>query len=54
MHWAEHGESLLLQVPSPTCPGEFNLLANPEHPDFPLLQRMDAVPLDMDRRRRSH
>lgn len=52
--WREEKHSALLRVPSALCPGEFNLLANPEHPDFPLLQRMDALPLDMDRRRRSH
>lgn len=52
--WRVEQHSALLRVPSALCPGEFNLLANPEHPDFPLLQRMDAVPLDMDRRRRSH
>lgn len=52
--WREEQHSALLRVPSALCPGEFNLLANPEHPDFPLLERMDALPLDMDRRRRSH
>lgn len=52
--WREERHSALLRVPSALCPGEFNLLANPEHPDFHLLQRMDALPLDMDRRRRSH
>ena len=54
MHWAEHAESLLLQVPSPTCPGEFNLLVNPRHPDFTRLQRFDCRPLQLDRRRRGH
>ncbi|HEU0152228.1 MAG TPA: RES family NAD+ phosphorylase [Arenimonas sp.] len=52
--WREEQHSALLRVPSALCPGEFNLLANPAHPDFGLLQRMDALPLDMDRRRRSH
>ena len=52
--WREEKHSALLRVPSALCPGEFNLLANPAHPDFPMLQRMDALPLDMDRRRRSH
>lgn len=54
MQWIEQGESLLLQVPSPGCPGEFNLLANPRHPDFARLQRFDSRPLLLDRRRRSH
>lgn len=53
-HWASQGESALLQVPSPACPGEFNLLANPRHPDFMRLQRFDARPLHLDRRRHSH
>lgn len=52
--WREEKHSALLRVPSALCPGEYNLLANPAHPDFPMLQRMDALPLDMDRRRRSH
>jgi hypothetical protein len=52
--WLEEKHSALLRVPSALCPGEFNLLANPAHPDFGMLQRMDAVPLDMDRRRRRH
>ena len=54
MHWAAQAESLLLQVPSPTCPGEFNLLVNPRHPDFTRLQRFDCRPLQLDRRRRGH
>lgn len=54
MRWAAQGESLLLQVPSPTCPGEFNLLVNPRHPDFTRLQRFDCRPLQLDRRRQGH
>ena len=53
-HWANQLESVLLQVPSPACPGEFNLLANPRHPDFVRVQRFDARPLQLDRRRHSH
>lgn len=53
-HWAANNESVLLRVPSPACPGEFNLLANPRHPDFTRLQRFDARPLQLDRRRGSH
>lgn len=53
-HWAAQHESVLLQVPSLACPGEFNLLANPAHPDFARLQRFDARPLQLDRRRQSH
>ena len=52
--WREEKHSALLRVPSALCPGEYNVLANPDHPDFPILQRFDALPLDMDRRRRNH
>ena len=52
--WVAQQDSVLLQVPSPLCPGEFNLLVNPRHPDFARLQRFDARPLQLDRRQRSH
>jgi RES domain-containing protein len=52
--WALEQRSALLRVSSLLCPGEFHLLANPLHPDFAQLQRLDAVPLNTDRRRRGH
>lgn len=52
--WASQNESVLLRVPSPVCPGEFNLLANPRHPDIGRLQRFDARPLLLDRRKARH
>lgn len=52
--WASQNESVLLRVPSPICPGEYNLLANPRHPDIGRLQRFDARPLLLDRRKARH
>ncbi len=54
VRWASQRESVLLRVPSPVCPGEYNLLANPRHPDIGRLQRFDARPLLLDRRRARH
>ena len=50
--WVMERRSALLRVPSPICPGEFNVLAHALHPDFALLQVVDAVPLNLDRRQR--
>ena len=52
--WASLRESVLLRVPSPVCPGEYNLLANPRHPDIARIQRFDARPLLLDRRKSRH
>ena len=52
--WAVELRSPLLRVPSRFCPGEYDLLANVMHPDFVQLQRLDSLPLAMDRRRRPH
>lgn len=52
--WARERLSVLLRVPSALCPGEFNVLANLAHPDFGQLQKLDALPLQMDRRQRRH
>ena len=52
--WARDLSSVLLRVPSALCPGEFNVLANVLHPEFPQLQRLDALPLNIDRRQRRH
>ncbi|WP_158637043.1 RES family NAD+ phosphorylase [Arenimonas daejeonensis] len=52
--WARERRSALLQVPSALCPGEFNVLANLAHPDFAQVQKLDAMPLSMDRRQRRH
>ncbi len=50
--WVMERRSAMLRVPSPICPGEFNVLAHQQHPDFSLLQLVDAVPLNLDRRQR--
>lgn len=52
--WARERRSALLRVPSALCPGEFNVLANLAHPDIGQLQKLDALPLQMDRRQRRH
>lgn len=52
--WARERRSALLRVPSALCPGEFNVLANLAHPDIGELQKLDATPLQMDRRQRRH
>jgi RES domain-containing protein len=52
--WARERRSLLLRVPSALCPGEFNVLVNLAHPDFAQLQKLDAMPLQTDRRQRRH
>ena len=52
--WARERRSLLLRVPSALCPGEFNALVNLAHPDFAQLQKLDALPMQMDRRQRRH
>lgn len=52
--WALERRSPLLRVPSAICPGENNVLANLLHPDFELLQRIDACPMNLDRRHRSN
>lgn len=52
--WALEQRSPLLRVPSAICPGEFNVLANLLHPDFDQLQRIDACPMNLDRRQRNN
>jgi RES domain-containing protein len=46
--WLEHGESLLLEVPSAILPDVFHTLINPAHPDAPLVKiiSVQSVPLD--------
>lgn len=50
--WALEQQSLALRVPSPLCPGEYNVLLNTLHPDFPRLQRGSDEPLPIDSRLR--
>lgn len=48
--WALEQQSLLLRVPSPLCPGEYNVLVNLLHPQFAQLRLVDTCPLELDER----
>jgi RES domain-containing protein len=37
-------------VPSAVTPGDFNLLLNPNHPDFNEVTLLDSSPFDFQRR----
>lgn len=50
--WVASGGSVLLRVPSPLCPGEYNVLVNLSHPDHGCVQVRDVHPLDVDARLR--
>lgn len=49
-HWAEAGETVVLQVPSAVVPGEHNLLLNPRHPEFRRLVIGGPEPFELDER----
>ena len=49
-HWAESGESIVLQVPSAVVPREHNFLVNPRHRDFGRLAIGDPEPFEFDER----
>jgi RES domain-containing protein len=48
--WALEQQSLALRVPSPLCPGEYNLLVNLLHADLPKLRLLETCPLEIDSR----
>lgn len=48
--WVADGGSVLLRVPSPRCPHEYNVLVNLQHPDHGCVQVGDVQPLDVDAR----
>lgn len=48
--WALEQQSLLLRVPSPLCPGEYNVLVNLLHPKFTQLRLVDTCALELDER----
>lgn len=48
--WVAAGTSVVLRVPSVVTAGEFNLLVNPRHPDFPRLKFGAPEPLAFDPR----
>ncbi len=48
--WIQAGRSAALLVPSAIIPGEWNLLLNPAHPEFPRILFHDPVPFRFDAR----
>lgn len=50
--WVAEGSSVLLRVPSPRCPREYNVLVNLAHPGHACVQVGDVQPLDVDARLR--
>lgn len=53
----QHGDLLVrqnqfvaLQVPSAVTPGDFNLLLNPNHPDYKQVKLLDSSPFGFQRR----
>lgn len=48
--WREAACSAVLLVPSVVVPEEFNVLFNPEHPDFPEVEAADPKPFRFDQR----
>jgi RES domain-containing protein len=50
--WALEQQSALLRVPSPLCPGEYNVLVNLLHPDSATLRLIETCPLEIDTRLR--
>lgn len=49
-HWAERGETALLQVPSVLIPEEVNYILNPSHADFRKINFSDPKPFYFDSR----
>lgn len=48
--WIRDGRTAALLVPSAAIPGEWNVLLNPMHRDFPKIRFLDAVPFAFDTR----
>jgi RES domain-containing protein len=46
--WIHGGESAALLVPSAAIPGEWNVLLNPMHPDFPKIRFRSPVRFEFD------
>lgn len=49
-NWALSNSTAVLQVPSAIIPSEFNLLLNPNHPDFQLITWSTPLPFTLDPR----
>jgi RES domain-containing protein len=48
--WIRNATSTALYVPSAAIRGEWNVLLNPDHPDFPKLKFQNPKPLEFDLR----
>jgi RES domain-containing protein len=48
--WIESQSSLLLKVPSAVIPLEWNILANPAHPEFEHVKKLQIHPFRFDER----
>lgn len=48
--WIREGREAALLVPSAAIRGEWNLLLNPAHPDFPLIRFEEPQPFNFDLR----
>jgi RES domain-containing protein len=48
--WIRGGKSVALLVPSAAIRGEWNILLNPMHPDFPMIIFRDPKPFEFDMR----
>ncbi len=46
--WVQGGRSVALLVPSAAILGEWNILVNPVHPDFPKVRFQKPVPFTFD------
>jgi RES domain-containing protein len=48
--WVQERRTLILRVPSVVVQGDFNVLINPDHPDFGQVKIVDSAPCELDKR----
>lgn len=48
--WVRSGRTAALRVPSAVIPSEYNIILNPAHPDFALVEFRFAEEIHIDRR----